>query len=90
MVEKLRLEHFKDDVQERIWHLKPSIAKKAVSVLESLEHKSVPYLKIKLFGRFEILKDDSTRVLIARKKVQDLLKILLLNYRQTVLRDQLM
>ncbi len=90
MVEKLRLEHFKDEVQERIWHLKPGIAKKAVSVLESLEHKSVPYLKIKLFGRFEILKDDSTRVLIARKKVQDLLKILLLNYHQTVLRDQLM
>ncbi len=90
MVEKLRLEHYKDDVQECIWHLKPGIAKKAVSVLESLEHKSVPYLKIKLFGRFEILKDDSTRVLITRKKVQDLLKILLLNYQQTVLRDQLM
>ncbi len=90
MVEKLRLERFKDDVQERIWHLKPKIAKKAVTVLESLEQKAVPYLRIRLFGRFEAFKDDSTRVLIARKKVGDLFKILLLNYEQSVLRDKLM
>ena len=90
LVEKLRLEHFKKDVQERIWHLKPSIAKKAVSVLESLEQKSVHFLKIRLFGRFEISKDDSTRVILVRKKVQDLFKILLLNYQQTVLRDKIM
>ncbi|MGB3341217.1 MAG: BTAD domain-containing putative transcriptional regulator [bacterium] len=90
LVEKLGLEHYKNDVQECIWHLKPSIAKKAVSVLESLEHKAVPYLKIRLFGRFEIFRDGSTRVLIARKKAQDLFKILLLNNQQNVLRDKLM
>lgn len=90
MVEKLKLVHFKKDVQERIWHVKPRIAKKAVTVLESLEHKAVPFLKIRLFGRFEIFKDNNTRVLFTRKKVQDLFKILLLNYRQTVLKDKLM
>ena len=90
MVEKLRLDHLKSDVQGYIWDSKPRLAKKAVAVLESLEHKSVPALKINFFGRFEILKDNNTRVIIPRKKVLDLYKILLLNYRKTMLRDKIM
>lgn len=89
LIEKLQLKHYKNDVQERIWHIKPGIAKKAVTVLESLEQKSVPRLIINLFGKFEIF-SNNTRVLINRKKVRDLFKILVLSSRHTVLRDKLM
>lgn len=89
-IEKLGLGHLKSKVQNKIWALRPRIAHKAVAVLETLEQKPLPSLAIKLFGKFEITKDDDTLLSLSRKKMKDLLKILILYYRKPILREQLM
>lgn len=90
LIEKLGLQRFKDEVQKRIWDLRPKIAQKAISVLETLEQKHMPYLKINLFGKFEVTKNNHITVFFPRKKVRDLFKILLVHYKKTILREQLM
>lgn len=90
LISRLRIEQFKPAVQQRIWDLTPRIAKQAVATLESLEQKNLPSLHITLFGRFGAYVDGRTVITIKRKKVEDLLKILLLYFDQSILAEQIM